>query len=402
MKFVQPLLIATSALALFVSACSTPADLQQPLTAQFGSADKDDGVDVATVSSGQIYSLSSQRGNPSGAASDLDFYVKALLRRYDASGKLIWTRTVDDYACENANDLCGDSIVRSLQADLQGNTYTTILRRGISGDCVDFQSSFVKKYDATGRQVAEVALGTTGAYFEAAFNGSVATAVDGSGHIYAVLEKVDDLEKACHEEEKRTNAIVKHAPGGTLLWERTSTVGVPYGVTVSPGGSVYVTGSKGIARYTGSGSLTWTRLVGRADQAIISGSNLYTRYGNTLRKYDGNGKLLWTKAQAGLSGINTQDMTGDTAGNLYLSGKYNVTSSNRDAFTRKLNASGSVLWTKTFGTTAFDDAKGIATINGSEIYVTGLTKGSLAHTNIGGDDGYIRKLNSSGNTLWTR
>ncbi len=72
-----------------------------------------------------------------------------------------------------------------------------------------------------------------------------------------------------------------------------------------------------------------------------------------------------------------------------------------NAMVRKLSSSGSVLWTKTLGTTAYDDALGIATITGSEIYVTGETQGSLAYTNIGGRDGYLRKFNSGG-TVWTR
>lgn len=60
------------------------------------------------------------------------------------------------------------------------------------------------------------------------------------------------------------------------------------------------------------------------------------------------------------------------------------------------------MWTKIYGTSAYDDALGIATITGSEIYTTGETQGSLAHTNIGGRDGYLRKFSSSGGTVWTR
>ncbi len=61
------------------------------------------------------------------------------------------------------------------------------------------------------------------------------------------------------------------------------------------------------------------------------------------------------------------------------------------------------MWTKTFGTSGtYDDGRGIATINGSDIYVTGETQGSLAHANMGGRDGYLCKLNSTGNPVWTR
>lgn len=95
-------------------------------------------------------------------------------------------------------------------------------------------------------------------------------------------------------------------------------------------------------------------------------------------------------------------MDGDGSGNLYLSGKYQVSTGNMSAFARKLNTSGSILWTKTYGTPAYDDACGIATTSGSEVYTTGETQGSLAHPNKGERDGYLRKLNPSGVPIWTR
>ncbi len=95
-------------------------------------------------------------------------------------------------------------------------------------------------------------------------------------------------------------------------------------------------------------------------------------------------------------------MTGDTGGNLYLVGKVSTASSNRDAFVRKLSASGSVLWTKQYGTSSYDDARGVATLDGSAVYTAGATKGSLAENNRGGIDGYVRKVDGSGNRVWTR
>jgi hypothetical protein len=224
-------------------------------------------------------------------------------------------------------------------------------------------------------------------------------AVDGSGNIYAAQQKADFTEDYCGA--TRTNVVTKYSTNGTLLWQRTSTVGIPYGITVSSTGSVYVVGDKGMARYTNSGNLNWTK-AGNFEEIMISGSNLYTRYRTNVFKFDGNGKQLWKRTQSGLTSPSFADMKGDGNGNVYLVGKHNASSTNRDAFIRKLNSSGSVLWTRTYGTNAYDDALGMATINGSEIYTTGTTQGSLAHTNIGGSDGYLRKVNSSGTLVWTR
>ena len=75
-------------------------------------------------------------------------------------------------------------------------------------------------------------------------------------------------------------------------------------------------------------------------------------------------------------------------------------------FTRKLAASsGATSFSKTFGTSAYDDARGVATLNGSEVFITGATQGPLAPPYEGrpnSNDGYVRKLSSTGNPVWTR
>jgi hypothetical protein len=235
--------------------------------------------------------------------------------------------------------------------------------------------------------------------------------IDGGGNIYVARQKADFSEDYCSA--TRSNVVAKHSPSGALLWQRTSTVGVPYDITVSSSGSVYVVGTTGLARYSSSGGLTWRKaannskgILANAGNIALSGSYIYTRSGKDIRKYDGTGRQLWLKTQSGLNTIVLQDMDGDGSGNLYVSGKYDADARtnvvNMNAYVRKLSAGGSILWTKTYGTPAYDDARGVATITGNEIYTTGETQGSLAHTNIGGRDGYLRKQNSSGNPIWAR
>ena len=73
-------------------------------------------------------------------------------------------------------------------------------------------------------------------------------------------------------------------------------------------------------------------------------------------------------------------------------------------FTRKLSAgSGATAFSKTFGASTYDDARGIATIGGSEIYLTGAMKGPLAPLYQGSEQGgCIREQNSGGTPVWTR
>lgn len=410
--------------SLVLGACSTPDDLNAPtLEPQFGTADEDRGVDVAFLSTGRIYSLSEQTGaiyegdNGDGTYYQNGNYKKALLRRYDGSGRLTWMREVDSESC-NWDDPyyyenCKTLRVLSLATNSQGYVYVLMAKNytayngGYDPEIIDY---YVRKYNATGNLVSstyvnEIVAGPEGNGGE--YWNSTAFGVDSNGNIYATGGKCeylweDDVNIGYLTGANCTPVVSKYSSTGSMLWTRPLTVGISTGITVSGSGSVYVVGPKGMARYSSTGTLAWTK-PGNFEQVMISGSNLYTRYRKDIRKYDGNGKQLWYKAQSGLKTLVIQDMHGDGNGNVYLSGKYEVYGPDWNAMTRKLNSSGSVLWTKTYGTSGFyDDAKGIATINGSEIYTTGLTKGSLAHPNIGGEDGYLRKVNSTGNPVWTR
>lgn len=410
MKTIRPRSLLAAVLVLAISACSqVPEDLTTPtLAPQFGTTDDDIGIDVASASTGRIYSLSKQSGAvyEDGYEGQPDYqtgdYGKVFLKRHDSSGKVIWSLLIGSAKCAPDGDYLGNDCGRvgavSLVADAQGNVsaLTVSTYSGTSMD-VDYDTVnySVEKYSASGQYISSLNLGDR-REMDPITPGLVAFMVDASGNIF-ITHKVHSSES----DYSGSYVVAKYAPNGTLLWQRASPVGTPSDITVSSSESVYVVGTTGMARYTNSGNLTWTK-PGNFEEVIVSGSNLYTRYRKDIRKYDGTGKQLWLKTQSGLNTIVLQDMDGDGNGNVYLSGKYDAGGGNFNAMTRKLNARGSVLWTKTYGTPKYDDARGIATISGSEIYTTGETQGSLAHTNRGGRDGYVRKMNSTGNPVWTR
>ena len=394
--------LSALALTLILGACSTPADLTAPtLKPQFGTTQNDFGVDAATASSGRVYVLSAQKDDDN---SDYDYYDAVVLRRYDANGALNWTREVASASCDYN---CGAYGVeaRTLAADSRGYSYALITYSGVEQDCATAYYHYVEKYDASGNFIRSVYVGINGSPFGyttgAEFTDVADLAVDSSGNLYVAYQAIDFSDDYC--DGKLTNVVAKYSATGALQWQRLSTVGIPYGISLSSSGFVYVAGSTGVAKYSGSGDLRWTK-AGIADDITVVGTNtIYARYRSAVRKLDANGKQLWSKTQTGLSGMVVADMTTDAKANLYLTGKYSTSSRGRDVFTRKLSSSGGTLFTKTFGTTAYDDANGIATLNGSEIYLTGATQSALVPPYRGGEnDGYVRKLNSSGNLVWTR
>ena len=228
-------------------------------------------------------------------------------------------------------------------------------------------------------------------------DGFIDIAVDSAGNLY-VAKVVSDSASSV-----RRNVIAKYSASGNLVWQVFSTVGTPLSISVSSNGNVYVGGSTGVARYTNAaGSQSWKISGDTRDIAAVGTNTVYARNLTTVRKLDATGKQLWSKAQTGLSGLVIGDMTTDSSANVYITGKYGP-SSNRDVFVRKLSASsGTTAYSKVFATSAYDDGRGIATLSGSEVYVTGETQGSLAHANYGGSDGYLRKMDANGNRVWTR
>lgn len=407
MKNARPLLLAASTLALLISACSQPADIQAPmLEPQFGSADDDYGSGVALTRTQQVFVLSSQEGYIYGEEGYKDGPdKKALLTLYDASGKKTWSKELASYTCNwNQWDGCGGSEgleTQTLELDAENNVHALISTSTVAGDAAILTQNHVYKVDASGKVVKKVYVGTSGALlgYDYDARNHLDVAVDKAGTIYVAKAQFsynDDTLEGSYQ-----NMVAKYSTSGSLQWQRTSKVGTPKAITVAPSGNVYVVGSTGISRYSSGGSLSWTKS-GGGDDIAVSGSGLFVRKGATIRKYSSSGTQLWAKTQSGLSSPVIADMTGDTGGNLYLAGKVSTASSGRDAFVRKLSASGSVLWTKQYGTSSYDDARGVATLDGSAVYTAGATKGSLIEKNRGGSDGYVRKVDGSGNRVWTR
>ena len=91
-------------------------------------------------------------------------------------------------------------------------------------------------------------------------------------------------------------------------------------------------------------------------------------------------------------------MTGYTSGGL----DGNTNAGSTDLFVVKYNSSGVKQWTKQLGTSADDRGYNITSDSGGNVYVTGWTKGDLDGTNVGGEDLFVVKYNSSGVNQWTK
>lgn len=124
-----------------------------------------------------------------------------------------------------------------------------------------------------------------------------------------------------------------------------------------------------------------------------------------LRKFDARGRVVWMR-QFGTPG---QDSAYGVAvapnGDVVVVGSIApqpVDNGHSDAFARKFDANGEVLWNHQFGTPSSDTAYGVAIDAQGNVFVAGQTSGSLEGTSAGGQDAFLRKLSSSGVELWTQ
>jgi len=118
---------------------------------------------------------------------------------------------------------------------------------------------------------------------------------------------------------------------------------------------------------------------------------------------------LWTKQLGTSSSDGGSGVTTDSSGNVYVTGYTlggldgNTNSGSYDMFLVKYNSSGTKQWTKQLGTSKGDYGRSVTTDSSDNIYLTGSTWGGLdGNTNLGDNDIFLVKYNSSGTKQWTK
>jgi hypothetical protein len=118
-----------------------------------------------------------------------------------------------------------------------------------------------------------------------------------------------------------------------------------------------------------------------------------------LIKTNSQGDTLWTKTYGGtgLDGGSSIQQTSD-GGYIIAGSTHSFGAGRYDVYLIKTNASGDTLWTRTYGGTNDDFSQSIWQTSDGGYIVSGFTLSFGA----GGYDVYLIKTNASGNMLWTR
>ena len=233
----------------------------------------------------------------------------------------------------------------------------------------------------------------------------------------------------------------------SFVWTRlggTATSDGATGVAVDSIGNIYITGFTWgtlpgetnygfddifLMKYDSHGTLVWTRQTGSPDWddsnaiAIDRNDNIYVTGGTTgsfdgnphngqsdiyLVKFDTHGNKIWSRETGSPPTDIAHGMTTDSAGNIYLTGETdgdldgNTSQGGRDIFLIKYDGNGNKIFTKQFGSASSDYGTALACDSADNIYLTGITDGSLpGQASAGNIDMFLAKYDTSGNNIWT-
>jgi hypothetical protein len=335
----------------------------------FGTVRNDYGRAVATGPDGSIYLAGETEGNLNGqsGAGMRDIF----LSKMNPDGTAAWTKLAGTRLVDEATDLAVASdgmvyVAAMSQASLNGS--------GNSGS----YDAYLLKYDEDGTLLWTSRLGTS------SIDRGYGVATDAtSGAIYFVGQSQGRLDGQ-RNGGSFDGFISKLDPGGSKLWTRlvgTTGIDVIKDVTTDSAGFVYVTGSV-------SGKLPGQSRIGGTDAFIA--------------KYSGDGTLVWSKVFGTKLGDVGECVGLGSDGSIYVGGQTlgsmnGVSSGNYDVFLSKFSPSGNLIWTRQFGSGKDDGATDLVVGSGGSIFLTGfLGLNVLGELSFGLQDSFVVEYSPEG------
>jgi len=286
----------------------------------------------------------------------------------------------------------------SVAVDASGNVYTAGATQGSLGGSFasGMDDVFLTKSDSRGNALWTRQIGTNGCDWPASVK------LDQAGNAYVVGSTQGDLDgntKACQWCGDNDVFIIKYDTNGNKLWSRqfgsTDSWGWgaeedAYGAAVDANGDVYVAG------------YTYGNLDGDHN-GYMMGSDAF------VAKYDPNGNEIWTRQFGGTyNDDGALSVAVNDSGAIYVAGFTtgtvggNLSNGMTDAFIAMFNRDGDMLWSRQAGTNSDDWATGVAVGPDGDVYMTGITWGSLEGMPNGMMDVFVSKYDPDGIKLWDR
>ena len=340
MKKLLPALMGV--IILSISLFAQPPDTLW--TSTYGGSDLDRGWSVQQTTDGGFIVAGNTRSYGVGVD---DFY----LIKTNSAGNTLWTRTyggaswdVIGRSVEQTTD-GGYIIVGRTMSYGAGGYDVYLVKTNSAGDAL-----WTRTYGGSSSDYGQCARQTTdGGYIVAGYTNSY-----GAGGYDVYLIKTDST--------------------GDTLWTRT------YGG--------YSSDFAQSVRQTIDGGYI---IAGNTQSYGAGGADVY------LIKTNSNGDTLWTHTYGG-SGTEFCASVQQTTDEGYICAGYSGPYAGYDFYLVKTNSTGDTLWTRTYGGSSPDHGEGVQQTTDGGYIMAGETQSYGA----GGNDVYLVKTNSTGDTLWTR
>lgn len=329
---------------------------------QFGSAAQDRAAAIAVNASGVYVAGATEAVLPGQRSAGA---VDAFVQRYDAGGTEIWTRQFGTSGIDEVLAIAVDDTGVYVAGDTQG---------ALSSAAPGGPHAFLRKYDLNGGEIWTREFGS-GRREEVLAIAVGAAGIYAAGDTTVTAPPFDDAFVATFGADGKARGGHEF---GTAAVDRAAAIAVN-------ASGVYVAG---------------------ATQGILPGQTGAGDSDGFLRKYDLNGAEVWTRQFGTPASDEIVSMAIDASG-LYVAGTTSGTIGQAsagavDAFVRKYDFSGEVVWTRQFGTADYDDSLAIAA-GPRGVYVAGNTAGALpGQVNAGDYDVFVRKYDPGGAAMWTQ
>lgn len=391
MKHARPLLLAASTLALFISACSQPADVQAPnLESQFGTIANDSATAVAVNSAHSHVFVA----GVTGATED-----KVFIRRYNRDGGLVWERLSAPQGVDSNTHVGGAG------TDMAGNTYVAYAGKAVTLSKLNKSGSLLWR-----KQLTEA---------DTPYEGMSVPAfvTDSAGNSYVGIQQylIQDGGSFEYDSELR-----KYDPAGKLLWQRRYEADAVRfdDLAVGSGGAVYGTSRNDgaertvLTKYDAGGQVAWQVEVndGRKSYVAARGDSVYvaddSSVGPTYTEYSIAGALKRQVTAPRFTFSYLQDVSVDASNNVYLTdfvSRANDDSGDYDLVVQKHAPGGALLWAyapRLAGTSEVTYT--VAAQTTGELYVVGDTEGKVNGKNYGKTDAFLLHLDTAGKKVWSR
>lgn len=324
-----------------------------------------------------------------------------VIKKFSPAGALLWQRTYDP-----AERLRGVWIA----VDSNGNP--VVVATIITGSYADPSGWLTLKYDTNGNLLWTSKL-------PGGFNDVRRVAIDGNNNIYVAGRMW--LTNASGN-TTLDSVLIKYNPAGTILWtavfDNNSAIDEPFSLVISPDSTrIGVAGISGNAfmalMYNPNGSLLWSRTnasLGPANDLAFGPGNVSyfatgvylpqdpNPYQMAIVKFDAAGNQLWLRSYN----------VGDRTLRLRVDGQGNVVATGIDQagyldwMTIKVNASGTLLWSRRYdGGRNNDEIPNMLILDASgAVYVTGTGGPNPSTGNVSYLKGVIVKYDSAGAPQW--